>query len=85
MYKDLTRTCAKRSPRNHPTREVHAFAVSGFLSRASLYAAHPGTAPPLVKAATGEVVSAQDLGGAQVHCEVSGVTDHYANNEIEGI
>jgi len=34
--------------------------------------------PPLVKAATGEVVSAEDLGGADVHCKVSGVTDHYA-------
>ena len=37
--------------------------------------------PPLVKAATGEEVSAQDLGGAEVHCEVSGVTDHFANND----
>jgi len=34
--------------------------------------------PPLVKAATGEVVSAEDLGGADVHCKLSGVTDHYA-------
>ena len=37
--------------------------------------------PPLVKAATGEEVSAQDLGGAEVHCEVSGVTDHFAEDE----
>lgn len=37
--------------------------------------------PPLVKAATGEVVSAEDLGGADVHCKVSGVTDHYAEND----
>lgn len=37
--------------------------------------------PPLVKAATGEVVSAQDLGGARVHCEVSGVTDHFAEDD----
>lgn len=37
--------------------------------------------PPLVKAATGEEVSAQDLGGAQVHCEKSGVTDHLAEDE----
>lgn len=37
--------------------------------------------PPLVKAATGEVVSAQELGGAEVHCQVSGVTDHYAEND----
>jgi len=37
--------------------------------------------PPLVKAATGEVVSAEELGGADVHCKVSGVTDHYAQND----
>jgi 3-methylcrotonyl-CoA carboxylase beta subunit len=37
--------------------------------------------PPLVKAATGEEVTAQDLGGATVHCEKSGVTDHYAEDE----
>lgn len=37
--------------------------------------------PPLVKAATGEVVSAEDLGGADVHCRVSGVVDHYAQND----
>ena len=37
--------------------------------------------PPLVKAATGEVVSAQDLGGGDVHCRTSGVVDHLANND----
>src|SRR5471032_2112684 len=37
--------------------------------------------PPLVKAATGEVVSAEDLGGADVHCKISGVADHYAQND----
>jgi 3-methylcrotonyl-CoA carboxylase beta subunit len=37
--------------------------------------------PPLVKAATGEEVSAEDLGGADVHCRQSGVTDHYAQND----
>lgn len=37
--------------------------------------------PPLVKAATGEVVSAEDLGGAEVHCRTSGVADHYADND----
>jgi len=37
--------------------------------------------PPLVKAATGEVVTAEDLGGADVHCRVSGVTDHYARDD----
>lgn len=37
--------------------------------------------PPLVKAATGEVVTAEALGGADVHCRTSGVADHYAQND----
>jgi len=37
--------------------------------------------PPLVKAATGEEVSAEELGGGEVHCKKSGVTDHLADNE----
>ncbi|TLU65207.1 methylcrotonoyl-CoA carboxylase [Thalassotalea litorea] len=37
--------------------------------------------PPLVKAATGEVVSAEELGGADVHCRTSGVADHFAQND----
>ena len=37
--------------------------------------------PPLVKAATGEVVSAEDLGGADVHARLSGVADHYAMDD----
>ena len=41
--------------------------------------------PPLVKAATGEVVSAEDLGGAEVHCRTSGVTDHYAENDAHAL
>jgi 3-methylcrotonyl-CoA carboxylase beta subunit len=41
--------------------------------------------PPLVKAATGEVVSAEDLGGADVHCRISGVTDHYAENDAHAL
>src|SRR5690554_6232511 len=41
--------------------------------------------PPLVKAATGEVVSAEDLGGADVHCKISGVADHYAENDAHGL
>lgn len=39
--------------------------------------------PPLVEAATGEIVSAEDLGGADVHTRISGVSDHYANDEEE--
>ncbi|WP_313740235.1 carboxyl transferase domain-containing protein [Pseudomonas sp.] len=41
--------------------------------------------PPLVKAATGEVVSAEDLGGADVHCRTSGVADHYAENDAHAL
>jgi 3-methylcrotonyl-CoA carboxylase beta subunit len=41
--------------------------------------------PPLVKAATGEVVSAEELGGAEVHCKVSGVTDHYAEDDLDAL
>lgn len=37
--------------------------------------------PPLVKAATGEVVTAENLGGADVHCRISGVADYYAQND----
>ncbi len=37
--------------------------------------------PPLVKAATGEVVNAEDLGGADVHTRISGVADHLAEND----
>lgn len=41
--------------------------------------------PPLVKAATGEEVSAEDLGGAEMHCSVSGVTDHFALDDEHAI
>ncbi len=41
--------------------------------------------PPLVKAATGEVVTAEDLGGADVHCRTSGVTDHYALDDAHAL
>ncbi len=41
--------------------------------------------PPLVRAATGEIVDAQELGGAQVHSEISGVTDHFAEDDQHAI
>jgi 3-methylcrotonyl-CoA carboxylase beta subunit len=41
--------------------------------------------PPLVKAATGEVVSAEELGGAEVHTRTSGVADHYAENDTHAL
>ncbi|KAK2380599.1 methylcrotonoyl-CoA carboxylase beta chain, mitochondrial [Trifolium repens] len=41
--------------------------------------------PPLVKAATGEEVSAEDLGGAAVHCKTSGVSDYFAQDELHAL
>lgn len=41
--------------------------------------------PPLVKAATGEEVTPEELGGADVHCRTSGVTDHYAEDDTHAI
>ncbi|OYY73891.1 MAG: methylcrotonoyl-CoA carboxylase, partial [Rhizobiales bacterium 35-66-30] len=41
--------------------------------------------PPLVKAATGEVVTAEELGGADVHTRVSGVADHVAENDAHAL
>lgn len=41
--------------------------------------------PPLVKAATGEVVTPEELGGAEVHTSISGVADHFAENDTHAI
>ena len=41
--------------------------------------------PPLVKAATGEVVTAEDLGGGELHSRISGVTDHLAENDAHAL
>ena len=41
--------------------------------------------PPLVKAATGEIVTAEELGGAEVHTSISGVADHLAENDTHAI
>src|ERR1700756_696157 len=41
--------------------------------------------PPLVKAATGEVVSAEDLGGGDLHSKISGVTDHLAADDLDAL
>jgi acetyl-CoA carboxylase carboxyltransferase component len=41
--------------------------------------------PPLVKAATGEEVTAEELGGAEVHTRLSGVADHFAENDEHAI
>lgn len=41
--------------------------------------------PPLVKAATGEVISAEELGGADIHCRKSGVADYYAKDDADAL
>jgi 3-methylcrotonyl-CoA carboxylase beta subunit len=41
--------------------------------------------PPLVRAATGEIVDAQELGGATTHCEISGLTDHFAEDDLHAL
>ncbi len=41
--------------------------------------------PPLVKAATGEITDAESLGGAEVHCSKSGVTDHFAEDDSHAL
>ncbi len=41
--------------------------------------------PPLVKAATGEDVTAEELGGADVHTRISGVADHYALDDAHAL
>ncbi len=41
--------------------------------------------PPLVKAATGEIVTAEQLGGGDVHCRISGVCDHLAENDVHAL
>ncbi|OZB59875.1 MAG: methylcrotonoyl-CoA carboxylase [Thiomonas sp. 13-66-29] len=59
------------------------------MSDESVIVAKQGTiflaGPPLVKAAIGEVVSAEDLGGADVHTRLSGVADHYAHDDAEAL
>jgi len=41
--------------------------------------------PPLVAAATGEIVTAEELGGADVHTRISGVADHFANDDLHAL
>ena len=59
------------------------------MSDESIIVRHQGTiflgGPPLVKAATGETVSAEDLGGADVHTRLSGVADHYALDDAHAL
>ncbi len=59
------------------------------MSDESIIVARQGTiflgGPPLVKAATGEIVSAEDLGGGDLHSRVSGVTDHLAQSDAHAL
>ncbi|MEO1720122.1 MAG: carboxyl transferase domain-containing protein, partial [Pseudomonadota bacterium] len=59
------------------------------MSDETIIVANQGTiflaGPPLVKAATGEVVSAEDLGGGDVHTRLSGVADHLADNDAHAL
>ncbi len=59
------------------------------MSEESIIVRNQGTiflgGPPLVKAATGEVVTPEELGGADVHARVSGVADHYALNDAHAL
>lgn len=41
--------------------------------------------PPLVQVATGEVLTSEELGGAKIHCSISGCTDHFASSEEEAL
>ena len=54
-----------------------------FLSLSSL--SLPSSPPRPSQAATGEIISTEDLGGADVHCRISGCTDHYVETEEEGL
>jgi acetyl-CoA carboxylase carboxyltransferase component len=73
---------------------VHGFCTAGgayipAMSDQSVIVSTTGTiflgGPPLVKAATGEDVTAEELGGAQVHTAISGVADHQASNDAHAI
>jgi 3-methylcrotonyl-CoA carboxylase beta subunit len=59
------------------------------MSDETIIVKHQGTiflgGPPLVKAATGEVVDAEALGGADVHTSISGVADHFAENDTHAL
>lgn len=61
-----------------PTMCDEAVMVEG---AGSLYLA----GPPLVRVATGEVLTSEELGGANVHCSISGCTDHFASSEEEAL
>ncbi len=87
IFYNQARMSAKGIPQ---ISSVHGFCTAGgayipAMSDQSVIVKGNGTiflaGPPLVKAATGEEVSAQDLGGGLVHTQISGVSDHLADND----
>ncbi len=91
IFYNQARLSAKGIPQ---ISSVHGFCTAGgayipAMSDQSVIVKDTGTiflaGPPLVKAATGEEVTAEELGGAQVHTSISGVADHYAENDEHAI
>jgi acetyl-CoA carboxylase carboxyltransferase component len=91
IFYNQARMSAKGIPQ---ISSVHGFCTAGgayipAMSDQSIIVKGTGTiflaGPPLVKAATGEEVSAEELGGARVHTAISGVADHCAENDEHAI
>ncbi|MDD9951665.1 MAG: methylcrotonoyl-CoA carboxylase [Zetaproteobacteria bacterium] len=91
IFYNQARMSAKKIPQ---IASVHGFCTAGgayipAMSDQSIIVEGNGTiflaGPPLVEAATGEVVSAEDLGGARVHTEKSGVVDHLARDDAHAM
>lgn len=85
FFIDFSILCVKKKNRTH--FETFLFSFQPYIKQAdeSIIVRGNGTiflgGPPLVKAATGEDVTAEELGGAELHCTTSGVSDHLAENE----
>jgi acetyl-CoA carboxylase carboxyltransferase component len=91
IFYNQARMSAKGIPQ---ISSVHGFCTAGgayipAMSDQSVIVKDTGTiflaGPPLVKAATGEEVTAEELGGAKVHTAISGVADHFAENDEHAI
>ena len=91
IFFNQARMSAKSIPQ---ISSVHGFCTAGgayipAMSDQSVIVKDTGTiflaGPPLVKAATGEDVSAKDLGGAEVHTSISGVADHFAQSDADAL
>lgn len=91
IFYNQARMSAKGIPQ---ISSVHGFCTAGgayipAMSDQSVIVKNTGTiflaGPPLVKAATGEDISAEDLGGAKVHTKISGVSDHIAEDDFHAL